>query len=98
MNKQLTDKQTILEMKLLQERKKNMINQEAMEGPKEAENIRKIPKTRGLKRALEKEKQEAQSLSFDQQLAKEIEDKREVWLERVNIHLEKLLMKANRDN
>ena len=29
---------------------------------------------------------------------KEIEDDRETWLERVNLHLEKLLQKANRDN
>ena len=65
---------------------------------REAENIRKIPRKRGLKIALEKEKQEAQSLSFDQNLAKEIEYNREVWLERVKIHLDKLLMKANRDN
>ena len=47
---------------------------------------------------MEKEKQEAQSLSFDQQLAKEIKDDREAWLERVKIHLDKLLMKANREN
>lgn len=28
----------------------------------------------------------------------EIEDDRETWLERENLHLEKLLQKANRDN
>ena len=65
---------------------------------KEAENVKKRPKIRGLKIALEKEKREAQSLSFDQQLAKDSEYNREVWLEWVKIHLEKLLMKANRDN
>lgn len=31
-------------------------------------------------------------------IEKEIEDDRETWLERVNLHLEKLLQKANRDN
>ena len=31
-------------------------------------------------------------------IEKEIEGDREVWLERVNFHLEKLLKKANRDN
>jgi len=31
-------------------------------------------------------------------IKKEIEEDRETWLERVNLHLEKLLQKANRDN
>lgn len=31
-------------------------------------------------------------------IKKEIENDRETWLERVNLHLEKLLWKANRDN
>lgn len=31
-------------------------------------------------------------------IEQEIEDDRETWLERVNLHLEKLLRKANRDN
>lgn len=31
-------------------------------------------------------------------IEKEIEDDRETWLERVNLHLEKLLRKAKRDN
>ena len=31
-------------------------------------------------------------------IEKEIEDDRETWLERVNLHLEKLLQKANRNN
>ena len=31
-------------------------------------------------------------------IEKEFEDDREIWLERVNLHLEKLLLKANRDN
>ena len=31
-------------------------------------------------------------------IEKEIEDDRETWLERVNLHLEKLLQKSNRDN
>ena len=75
-----------------------MIDQEAMKDLEEAENIKKRPKTRGLKRALEKEKREGQSLSFDQQLAQEIEDDREVWLEKVKIHLEELLKKANKEN
>ena len=65
---------------------------------RETGNIRKRPKTRDLKRALEKEKQEAQSLSFDQQLAKEIEDDREVWLKIFNIHLDELLVKSNKYN
>ena len=31
-------------------------------------------------------------------IEKEIKDDRETWFERVNLHLEKLLQKANRDN
>ena len=31
-------------------------------------------------------------------IEKEIEDDREIWLERVNLHVDKLLQKANRDN
>jgi len=31
-------------------------------------------------------------------IEKEIEDDREIWIEKVNFHLEELLQKANRDN
>ena len=31
-------------------------------------------------------------------IEKEIEDDREIWLERVNLNLEKLFQKSNRDN
>ena len=55
----------------------------------------------GLRRALEKQKEEEaalfQSLPLTTLFAKEIENNREAWLERVNDHLEKKLEKANRD-
>ena len=38
------------------------------------------------------------TLTTKQRLLKEIEEDRENWLDMVNLHLEKLLQKANRDN
>ena len=37
-------------------------------------------------------------LTLDEQLALEISKNREPWLDRANLHLEKLLEKANKDN
>ena len=55
----------------------------------------------GLRRALEKQKEEEatlfQSFPFTTFFTQEIENNREAWLERVNDHLEKKLEKANRD-
>ena len=64
----------------------------------DTQTINSRPKTRGLKRALEQEKHEAEKLSFEERIAKEVEDDREVWLDRVNLHLENILHKANKDN
>ena len=62
---------------------------------------RKRPRTMGLRRALEKQKEEEvalfQSLPLTTLFTQEIENNREAWLERVNDHLEKKLEKANRD-
>ena len=55
-------------------------------------------KTRGLKRVLQQQKHEAEQLSFEQSFAKEVEDDREVWLDRVNLHLEKILHKEKKYN
>ena len=55
----------------------------------------------GLKRALEKQKEEENALLQSTPLTalfeQEIENNREAWLERVNDHLEKKLEKENRD-
>ena len=55
----------------------------------------------GLKRALEKRKEEEaallQSTPLTTLFTQEIENNREAWLERVNDHLEKKLEKENRD-
>ena len=55
----------------------------------------------GLKKALEKQKEEEDALLQSTPLTalfkKEIENNREAWLERVNDHLEKKLERANRD-
>ena len=61
----------------------------------------KRPRTMGLRRALEKQKEEEvalfQSFPLTTLFTQEIENNREAWLERVNDHLEKKLEKANRD-
>ena len=55
----------------------------------------------GLKKALEKQKEEEvallQSTPLTTLFTQEIEKNQEAWLERVNDHLEKKLEKANRD-
>ena len=62
---------------------------------------RKRPRTMGLKKALEKQKEEEDALLQSTPLTalfeQEIENNREAWLERVNDLLEKKLEKANRD-
>ena len=62
---------------------------------------RKRPRTMGLKKALEKQKEEENALLQSTPLTalfeQEIEKNREAWLEGVNDHLEKKLEKANRD-
>jgi len=61
-NKQLTDKQAIMELQMIRENRKNA-------------KKRKIKMT---------------------SLEQELDDDRESWLERVNIHLENILEKANK--
>ena len=64
----------------------------------ETQNTQKISKIRGLNRTLEQEKHEAKQLNFEERIAKEINDDREVWLEKVNIYFEKILHKAKKDD
>lgn len=63
---------------------------------------RKRPQTRGLKRALKLEEQKeaelANHLTLNEQFSKMMNENQEYWLERVNSHLEKLLVKVKRDN
>ena len=60
------------------------------------------PRTRGLKRAIALERQKeariVDHLTLNEQLAMVINENREPWLDRSNQHLEKLLVKANKDN
>ena len=62
---------------------------------------RKRPRTMGLKKALEKQKEEEDALLQSTPLTtfftQEIENNRDAWPERVNDHLEKKLEKANKD-
>lgn len=67
---------------------------------KEEQVPRKIPRTRGIKRALALERQMeaelADHLTLNEQLAIVINENRETWIDRVNQHLENLLEKANK--
>ena len=63
---------------------------------------RRRPRTRGLKRALELERQKkvelANQLTFNEQFAVIVNENQEQWLDRANQHLEKLMEKENNDN
>ena len=67
----------------------------------EEQPMRKRPRTMGLKKALEKKKEEeaalVRSYPLTQLLTQEIENNREPWLERANKNLEDKLEKDNRD-
>ena len=67
----------------------------------EEQPVRKRPKTMGLRKALEKQKEEeatlVRSYPLTQLLAQEIENDKESWLERANKNLEDKLEKKNRD-
>ena len=66
----------------------------------EEEASRKIPRTMGLRKSLEKQREEesalAQQYPLTHLLAQEIENDKESWLERANKHLETKLEKANK--
>ena len=67
----------------------------------ETEKRQRRPNKRGLKRALELERQSShpsEQLTSDELIAMEINQDREYWLGKVNEHLEKLLKRAKRDN
>lgn len=55
------------------------------------------PNTRGIKRDLQQKNIEDEKLTFEEKISKEVEEDREIWLERVNIHLQKLLQKENKN-
>ena len=67
----------------------------------EEQQIRKRPRTMGLRKALEKQREEeatlARSYPLTQLLAQEIENDKESWLERANKHFEDKLDKENKD-
>ena len=71
------------------------------ENSDEEGQTRERPTTMGLRKALEKQREEelaqAQKFPLTELLAMEIEHNRESWLERANIHLEAKLEKANKD-
>ena len=64
----------------------------------EEQPVRKRPRTMGLRKALEKQREEeaalARSYPLTQLLAQEIENDKESWLERANKNLEDKLKKA----
>ena len=62
---------------------------------------RKIPRTRGLNKALQEEKEHIllnENLDLEDRIALEVHHDKEFWLNRVNEHLEKLLEKENMHN
>lgn len=62
---------------------------------------KKKPRTKGLKRALRKEKDQNlldEDLDIEDIIALEINEDREYWLGKVNGHLYNLIEKDNRDN
>ena len=63
--------------------------------------LRRRPRTRGLKRDLEvereKEAQLSNQLTLNEKFGIMMNENQEYWLERANTHLEDLLSKANRD-
>ena len=73
--KQLSDKQVLMELELLKEKRKSDKGKSVMQ-----------------------EEETPATLTTKQRIQKEIKEDRETWLDKVNLHLEKLLQKANRDN
>lgn len=64
----------------------------------EVRGKRKIPITRGLKKALQEEQEKIllnEDLDLEDRITLEVHQGKEYWLNRVNAHLEKLLEKAN---
>lgn len=93
-------------MELLKAKRKNVKGKSVMGHDESDEDetctTHKIPKKRGLKRALEHEKQHdallVEEITFEERISMEINENREIWIDRVNIHLEKLLHMANKGN
>lgn len=63
---------------------------------------RKRPRTIGLRKALQRERDQQkppmEELTFEERIAMEINEDRQFRLDKVNFHVENLLDKANRDN
>ena len=110
-NQQLKTKHVIDEVKFIKAQrepeKAKIFLEEALETYGVTEEpkyqvTRRRPRTRGLKRALELERQKevelANQLTLNEKFAVVINDNREQWIDRDNQNLEKLLEKENRDN
>ena len=100
-NKQMNSQQAIYEARTLKARKESQKTQvkleEYMGTYEESEDekfqTRRRPRTMGLRKALEKQREEesalVEQLPLNELLAMEIEHDRDSWLERENIHLQK---------
>lgn len=108
-NKQFETKHELMEIQLIKakreaEKAKDLLDEAYGEYTDKMEEQvpRRWPRTRGLKRALELEKQKevelANELTLNEQFAKMVNENQEHQLERVKNHLENLLDKAKRDN
>ena len=68
---------------------------------KKAETKPRRPRKIGLNRKKEQERDPSPllgQLTFDELITAEIEQDKEIWLDKVNVHLENILKKAERDN
>lgn len=107
-NKQLEVKQEFMQIKYIKEKmevEKAKFQLDEPYGdygePDDEQGQRKRSRTRGLRKALDIERQKEveleEQLTLNEQLVKDIAKNRESWLEKVNTHLETLLEKANKD-
>ena len=104
-NSNLEAKQLIMEKeqtKLLQQvgKGKEIIGSSEPEGAK-GKGKRKMPRTKGLKKALQEEEEHIllnEDIDLEDRISLEVNQDREYWLNRMNEHLENLLENASRDN
>lgn len=108
-NKQLEAKHEVMEIKLIKAEREAMkvkaLLEEAYDRygePEEEKETRKMPRTRGLKRALElennKEIELANELTLNEKFAILVNENQEHWTNKIIQHLENLLNKASQQN
>ena len=104
-NSQLKAKQLVMEKEKFKAKKQEMKGKEVVDHEDleyhEGHVARKRPRTMGLRKALQREREQKPSmeeLTFEDRVSMEINEDGDFWLEKINFHLEKLLENANMDN